>query len=66
MMITLTCACPFCGGSHEVLVYEADYYNWINGQLAQEAFPYLSAEEREMLISGICPDCWNWMFGKEE
>lgn len=65
-MITLTCTCIMCGGIHEIYVRPDDYYNWIDGQLAQEAFPYLSAEEREMLISGICPDCWNWMFKEEE
>lgn len=26
---------------------------------AQDAFPYLSRDERELLISGYCNDCWN-------
>lgn len=54
--------CPFCGEYHEVLVSEADYAEWQGGELAQNAFPYLTAEEREILISGICPDCWGKMF----
>jgi len=58
--------CPFCGKAHEIEVNEIDYLDWQDGMLAQEAFPYLSADEREMLISGICPDCWNGMFGQEE
>jgi hypothetical protein len=58
--------CPFCGKAHEIEVNEIDYLDWKDGMLAQEAFPYLSADEREMLISGICPDCWNGMFGQEE
>lgn len=28
----------------------------------QHIFPQMPPEEREMLISGICPDCWNKLF----
>ena len=58
--------CPFCGRGNEVEVNEADYWDWDDGMMAQDAFPYLSAAEREMLISGICPKCWDKMFGTEE
>lgn len=58
--------CPFCGGYHEVHVSEADYAEWQDGELAQNAFPYLSADDREILISGICPKCWAETFGEEE
>lgn len=61
----VTTVCPFCGKSHDVLVNENDYYDWKDGKLAQDAFPYLSADEREMLISGICPDCWNQMWDND-
>ena len=64
MIITLETVCPFCGRVSEVDVYEEDYYAWNSGnKLVQDAFPYLSADEREMLISGICPSCWDSMFG---
>lgn len=58
--------CPFCGKGHEIEVNEIDYLDWQDGEHAQNAFPYLSANEREMLISGICPDCWDKMFWQEE
>lgn len=58
--------CPFCGKANEVFVNEMDYLDWCDGKLAQHAFPYLSADEREMLISGICPTCWDDMFGGGE
>ena len=58
--------CPFCGEAHTVLVNEMDYYDWQDGKLAQDAFPYLSADEREMLISGICPTCWDGMWGSAD
>ena len=57
--------CPFCGRSNEVEVNEMDYLDWDDGMKVQDAFPYLTASEREMLISGICPTCWDAMFGKE-
>lgn len=56
--------CPICGRGNEVEVNEADYWDWDDGVLAQVAFPYLTAQEREMLITGTCPTCWNKMFGK--
>ena len=66
MFITLTTYCPFCGETNYVLVREEDYIAWQNGELAQIAFPYLSTDEREMLISGICPACWDAMFGSDD
>ena len=64
--VSVVTSCPFCGHAHEVEVNEADYWDWQDGVLAQDAFPYLSADEREMLISGICPKCWDEMFGGGE
>ena len=58
--------CPFCGHAHEIEVNEMDYWDWEDGMCAQDAFPYLSADEREMLISGICPTCWDKMFARGE
>ena len=58
--------CPFCGHSNEVEVNEIDYLDWSDGMLIQDAFPYLSANEREELKTGICGDCWDKMFGQEE
>lgn len=62
--ITVSTVCPFCGKEHEVEINEIDYYAYINGEaLIQDAFPYLSADEREMLKTGICGTCWDEMFG---
>ena len=63
---TVVTRCPFCGRANEVEVNEMDYLDWQDGKLAQDAFPYLSASDREMLISGICSSCWDGMFGTEE
>lgn len=58
--------CPFCGEVSFVTVKTMDFIDWKNGKVAQKAFPYLSADEREVLISGICPNCWEQMFGVDE
>ena len=60
--ITLVTTCICCGCVNEVEVNAMDYLRWRDGMLAQNAFPYLTAEEREMLISGICPTCWETTF----
>ena len=55
--------CPFCGKTSEVEINADDYSDYMDGiLLVQEAFPYLSPDDRERLISGICPDCWDNMF----
>jgi len=63
--VTVITRCPFCGRANEVEVNEMDYLDWQDSVLVQDAFPYLDANEREMLISGICPTCWARTFGGE-
>jgi hypothetical protein len=33
-----------------------------NGALIQKAFPFLNADQREFLMSGLTPDEWNAIF----
>lgn len=61
MMITLYTNCPFCGKRQYVTVEQEDYNRYVDGELAQNAFPYLTPAEREIIISGICDECWNKM-----
>ena len=63
---TVVTCCPFCHKAHEIAVNEMDYLDWQDGKLAQDAFPYLSASDREMLITGIDDECWSGMFGTGE
>lgn len=55
--IKLEMICPFCGTTHYVRVEKSDYTKWVNGELAQKAFPYLDSMEREQIVSHICPIC---------
>lgn len=56
--------CPLCGKITYVAVNGDDYEKWQHGTLVQRAFPYLSADEREVLITGMCYECQDDVFGK--
>ena len=64
MRIDVAITCPFCGADHAVEVNLAQYEAWQNGELIQNAMPYLTPTEREQLISGVCPKCQAEMFGE--
>lgn len=52
-----------CGAISSVEVPVSGYEEWKDGVLIQDALPGLSPEERELLISGTCPECWEYMYG---
>jgi len=62
----IPCKCPFCGKTEWIHVSTKDWEAYTAGALAQDAFPYLSAAERESIISGLCPACQDDVFGEEE
>ena len=67
MTMTVLTTCPFCGKFSFIDVDADAYEAWQCGDLLiQEAFPTLSADDREQLKTGICPACWDSMFGEEE
>lgn len=66
MEIIITMECVFCGKSHEVVVNFEDYLKWQDGEAIQRAMPYLSATQREQIISKICPACQIDIFGSGE
>lgn len=51
--------CPVCGKETVITVNKDAYEKYQNGGLVQNCFPELSPEIREMLITGICPTCWD-------
>jgi hypothetical protein len=58
--------CVKCKNVHILLVNSEDLQQWKDGELIQDAMPYLSADEREILISNICGLCFEQMFGEGE
>ena len=55
--------CPFCGATSTLHV---DSKNWIDYRekklYVQNAFPHLSAGEREIILTGICLQCQSHVF----
>lgn len=65
-MVNYIATCPVCKEQHKVTVNEFDLEEYMNPQRTrkvQDIFPYLSAEDRELLISGTCSSCFNALFG---
>ena len=54
--------CPICHVDHTVTVNNKDFVDWRAGKHTQDAFPYLPADQREILITGIDGPCWTRMF----
>ena len=56
--------CPYCGKTSTLEMTNEQYEQYISGDsYIQNIFPNWSPAIREMLITGICPDCWNKIFG---
>ena len=53
--------CPFCGKPSTVTVKKSDWiaFNKPDGPLVHLAFPYLTVDDKELLISGTCTECWD-------
>ena len=67
VIIERTCVC--CGNIVPIQVEETDWELFNNSPLrphVQDCFPYLTPDEREMFLSGICKACWDDMFAQDE
>lgn len=63
--VVIVANCPFCGKQS---VFDVDKDVWRKGETAyrngakiQDAWPTLSPSQRELLLTGICDECWNNM-----
>lgn len=50
----------------EVTVKTEDLDRYNNGMLMQDAFPYLTREQAELLITGYDNEEWNEIFGRKQ
>lgn len=62
-MYTFRVVDPNCGNTFLIPVPMSEHDAWIDGMLIQDAMPSLNKEDRELLISGTCPECWKSMTG---
>lgn len=58
--------CTVCGNQSQVIVPTDDLESWRSGTLIQNAFPYFTPAERELLMTGLHGECWDSLFGEEE
>lgn len=63
-MKTFEVVCVRCGETVFIKAHVTDLKDWIEGKLIQDALPYLDADEREILISKTCGDCFDELFGE--
>ncbi len=57
-----TPACIVCEKSSTVELEKAKFERWVAGEHVQNVWPKKTPDERERLITGIHPDCWNEIF----
>lgn len=62
--VAITQKSPFSGEMNTVEMFLdiSDFYDWREGRSIQHAMPYLSADEREFLMTGITAEEWDTTF----
>jgi hypothetical protein len=58
--------CQTCAKRYTFLIDPEDYYAFRHGTFAQDAFPYLTVSQRELMISQTCGPCFDKMFPKDD
>lgn len=59
--------CSKCGKVYEFPVFVDDLEKYTKRQEGiQYALPYISAGYRELILSKICPICWDEIMGTDE
>lgn len=68
--------CPCCGEIKVVGQFEGEMVDKIDNYLLrrasrkagriQDELPELTAAQREQILTGTCPECWDDMFGEQE
>ena len=57
--LKLSIPCRLCGEVHTFEVNEEKYREWLKGKgLIQNMLPDLTPEQRELLLTGLCNDCF--------
>jgi hypothetical protein len=57
---------PKCEVRKNINVYADDYDAFLHGKLAQDAFPYLTPADRELLITNTCGPCFSQIMSEPE
>ena len=62
----MTITCGMCGAEHVIMVNPEDILAWQCGDYIQDVLAYLTAAERELLISQTCDSCWKSIYAEDE
>lgn len=58
--------CSHCHNVIELPISEERLLSWKQDTLIQNHFTELTPGQREMLLSGICEECWNKIFPEDD
>ena len=58
--------CVVTGKPYTVTLPAQGLFNWNQGMSVQKAFPDLSPDDREFIVSGMSPEGWNQVFPPDE
>ena len=58
--------CVVCGVQSAFELPGTQVDRWKGGQFIQDAMPQLTADEREVIVSGTHPDCWDELWKDTE
>ena len=60
--VILNNTCIHCGLNNQLTLDAIALANWRSGEYIQKAFPKLDYQQRELIQTGIHPECWDDMF----
>jgi hypothetical protein len=58
--------CVWCEERWVLSLPDKEYFAWVGGALAQDVWPDLAPAEREAIISGTHPECWDKLIGEDK
>lgn len=66
-LITFTTpACQVCSKTSEFTLDAEKIDRWKAGAYIQDVWPHMTMNDRELLISGTHPKCWEELFAEED
>lgn len=66
MKITRTSLLSGITRTRDLDITEEQYQRFVQGELVQKAFPHLSPDEREFIVTGITPHEWDHYMRDDE
>ena len=66
-IVSHSVVCNNCRKEYNIMADRQDMEAWLSGdKYIQDALSYLSASERELLLTQTCNDCFEKMFDNDE